>query len=296
VAAHLRSPSISAYPDAVVVQAGAYPFAPGETVDNRRVRSRTLLWSLGGAGTITIGADTWDLTPGDVVLLPWQHGIRYQASDADPFRLAGVHVIPSYARSGPVVFRAAHGDDDPLADDPARSDPAHPTAPGSALRSRMERHEALRGLADYCLSAWRSRPPQEGMMRPLGVLLLAEMSAVTAGGPAPVAGASRFDRMRDFVQTHLASPGLSVPQVAAAAGVSTATAQRIARRVAGVSVARLVLETRLTRAAQLLHDSGLSVGQVARRVGIQDQADFARAFKRRYGLSPSAWAGGRRGP
>jgi AraC-like DNA-binding protein len=44
---------------------------------------------------------------------------------------------------------------------------------------------------------------------------------------------------------------------------------------------------RMTAAAELLAGQAIAVGDVARLVGYSDGAHFARAFRRRYGLSPA---------
>lgn len=46
---------------------------------------------------------------------------------------------------------------------------------------------------------------------------------------------------------------------------------------------------RLTAAAELLSQGSISVRQVAGRVGYRQPSHFARAFRRRYGLSPSTY-------
>jgi AraC-like DNA-binding protein/mannose-6-phosphate isomerase-like protein (cupin superfamily) len=50
---------------------------------------------------------------------------------------------------------------------------------------------------------------------------------------------------------------------------------------------------RMTKAAQLLRESDLSIAEVAERVGYQSEASFNRAFKRLEGVTPGAYRRGR---
>ncbi|MGH2919153.1 MAG: helix-turn-helix transcriptional regulator [Solirubrobacteraceae bacterium] len=51
---------------------------------------------------------------------------------------------------------------------------------------------------------------------------------------------------------------------------------------------------RMERAAELLATRGLTVREVAHRVGYRQPAQFAKAFRRRHGLAPSAFRDMRR--
>ena len=58
---------------------------------------------------------------------------------------------------------------------------------------------------------------------------------------------------------------------------------------AGTSVRDTLHTVRMERAAELLRESSLPVAEVARRVGYRQPAQFAKAFRRCHGLSPSQW-------
>ena len=51
---------------------------------------------------------------------------------------------------------------------------------------------------------------------------------------------------------------------------------------------------RMDRAAELLATRGLTVREVAHRVGYRQPAQFAKAFRRHHGLAPSAFRDTRR--
>lgn len=61
------------------------------------------------------------------------------------------------------------------------------------------------------------------------------------------------------------------------------------RHATGQSLAAFAAERRLARAEALLGGTGLTLGEVAARVGYSSQAHMTTAFRRRRGMTPSAW-------
>ena len=58
---------------------------------------------------------------------------------------------------------------------------------------------------------------------------------------------------------------------------------------AGTSVRETLQAIRMQRAAELLHESPHPIAEIARCVGYRQPAQFAKAFRRYYGVSPSGW-------
>ncbi|HSD81337.1 MAG TPA: AraC family transcriptional regulator [Solirubrobacteraceae bacterium] len=95
----------------------------------------------------------------------------------------------------------------------------------------------------------------------------------------------RFTRVleRDFARHHDAAhyaDALHVPPAALARALARAT---------GRPTKELVTDRVMLEAARLLRFTGLTVGEVAYRVGFADPLYFSRAFKRRFGESPLAY-------
>jgi AraC family transcriptional activator of pobA len=88
---------------------------------------------------------------------------------------------------------------------------------------------------------------------------------------------------RDYARHH------DAPHYAGALGVPQAALSRALAHVTGRTTKELITERRMLEAARLLRFSELSVGELAYRSGYGDQLYFSRAFKRRFGESPSAY-------
>jgi AraC-like DNA-binding protein len=79
---------------------------------------------------------------------------------------------------------------------------------------------------------------------------------------------------------------VDLPALARAAGVSPAQVVKLFKRHLGTTPVRYVWETRTRRGAQLLRETGLTVGEVAFRCGFQTPFHFSRWVKQLYGVGP----------
>ena len=116
----------------------------------------------------------------------------------------------------------------------------------------------------------------------------------------PGAGSQRAARLRQaqaHIQDGLCDPELDVGTVAEAMGVSARYLQLVFAE-AGTTPSAYILERRLDLAAERLrHGVGRGgVTQVALAVGFNDLTHFGRAFRRRFGVSPSDYNAGARAP
>jgi AraC family transcriptional regulator, regulatory protein of adaptative response / methylphosphotriester-DNA alkyltransferase methyltransferase len=89
-----------------------------------------------------------------------------------------------------------------------------------------------------------------------------------------------------IVAGHYRRP-LTVAVVARALASSPRQLQRAYREVGGTSFSAQLREVRLRNAAQLLAAQPLTVREVALVVGYRQPAHFAKAFRRRYGATPT---------
>lgn len=91
-----------------------------------------------------------------------------------------------------------------------------------------------------------------------------------------------------LVQERLAEP-IQMDDLAELVNTSPRQLNRLFHRLFGTTPMHYVLQQRLARAAALLEQTTLSVGQVAQKVGIPDPFYFSRLFTRHMQRSPSDW-------
>ncbi|MFG3343261.1 helix-turn-helix domain-containing protein [Glycomyces sp. NPDC048151] len=90
-----------------------------------------------------------------------------------------------------------------------------------------------------------------------------------------------------YIEEHLPAP-ITVPEVAAAVGLSHNHLTRLFRDATGTTVVAHIRRRRLERARHLLLESTLSIPAVAAAVGIADLQAFNKACRRELGASPRA--------
>ncbi|MCB9621156.1 MAG: helix-turn-helix transcriptional regulator [Sandaracinus sp.] len=91
-----------------------------------------------------------------------------------------------------------------------------------------------------------------------------------------------------FVEERLFDRDLGVPAIAQAAGASESTLLRAFKREMGCAPTTYVRARRLDEALALLETGGLSVGEVAAKVGYDSLTAFSQAFRQRFGKAPSS--------
>jgi AraC family transcriptional regulator len=84
------------------------------------------------------------------------------------------------------------------------------------------------------------------------------------------------------------SCGISLAQVAAAAGVHPVTVAVAFRRHFGKSVGEYVTDLRTAHARQELENTHRPIAEIAQEAGFYDESHMGRVFRRRFGISPGA--------
>ena len=95
------------------------------------------------------------------------------------------------------------------------------------------------------------------------------------------------ERLQQLIDHHIDNSELDVDFVAAQLGMSRATLYRKARACMGMSIADFITLCRLKRAAQLLAEGGVTIAEVAYRVGFSSPAYFTTRFSKQFGQTPS---------
>ncbi|QLF93562.1 helix-turn-helix transcriptional regulator [Pseudomonas sp. ABC1] len=96
----------------------------------------------------------------------------------------------------------------------------------------------------------------------------------------------RVERLRQFLDSGEAD-GLGLQRIAAHNGFNVIDMQRLFSQAQGTTVFAYMKERRMQMARRALLEDGLSVALAAEVAGFGNPANFATAFKRRFGVSPS---------
>lgn len=145
------------------------------------------------------------------------------------------------------------------------------------------------GGYDRWLFAWTAFVPSRRPMVGLDEMLLGGSGERELAEEEDVAAAVRRIIRRDLGRTW------KIADVAAALDLSTRSLQRSLAAL-GDRYSDVVDRTRNLEAARLLRQSELSITEIGYICGFADSAHFSRSFKKRHGLSPSAYrADGQRG-
>lgn len=165
-----------------------------------------------------------------------------------------------------------------------------------ARRHRWHAHwrpsAKLMGLADRILAT----PPYAGGLQKLylesrAIDIVLESLSLLVDSRHPVGSGGRpGDHRRMWaVRERLDQATHQTPSLAELArevSVSTRTLQRQFAAVHGIAIFEYVRSHRLDRSRRLLEREGVSVAQAAHEAGYSSAANFATAFRRRFGLSP----------
>lgn len=121
------------------------------------------------------------------------------------------------------------------------------------------------------------------------LLVLQVMSALAGDRPADEPGEPADElilrRVRRAIDAHLHEP-VYTSTIARASGMSERSLRRLLRQQLQCTVIAEIHERKMQRAAALLALPEFTVAEAARQVGIDDQAQFSRLFKRVMGVTP----------
>jgi transcriptional regulator GlxA family with amidase domain len=97
----------------------------------------------------------------------------------------------------------------------------------------------------------------------------------------------------DFIDQHYVQT-LKLEEIARQANLSSFHFARLFKQVTGFSVMEYVFKLRLTKAKQMLITTVLPIGDIAQKVGYDDQSYFGKLFKRIERMTPTEFREHRR--
>jgi AraC-like DNA-binding protein len=144
-----------------------------------------------------------------------------------------------------------------------------------ALLERLRTEYAANGLAAL------------GLLQAYMAALLCELNQAyrPAAGSAPTAAAHLTNQFRELLAARFRTQQL-VADYAAQLHVSPNHLNKAVKAVTGKSPTRWIAEALVLEAKVLLHQSALSVADVAAEIGLADPSYFSRFFRKHEGLTP----------
>lgn len=101
---------------------------------------------------------------------------------------------------------------------------------------------------------------------------------------------SKFKRrFQDFLEENLDNGDLGAEDMAEALGVSRSALFEKCRALLGKAPTEYLRDLRFSRAAEMMAKSGYSISQIAYKTGFNDSHYFSKAFKKRFGVSPTEY-------
>lgn len=254
------------------------------------MQSRGVLFCETGFGEVEVNAETFSITPGTVLLLPWGRHVVHRADQKKPMGIVMNHVVPWHAAEAEVEFVIAHDRDHALHNHAGRRDADWGGQPAGRARAfRSERHAPLALTVALCARWYQRRLWRPDEARWLAALLGREVqhgaektSTHTPDAPPEVRA------MVNFLEQQF-QKSVRISELARFAGRSESHVVKLFRRYVGMSPKQYLQQKRLARARELLHVSNLSVSEVGRAVGFTSPYHFSRAFSRTVGESPLAY-------
>jgi AraC-like DNA-binding protein len=217
-----------------------------------------------GAGNLRYENRSYRLGPGDTMILTVPHNHRYWLEPGGRWQFFWLSMSGAEALG---LHR------DIIA------------AAGPVLRLGADTIETLARACAQLLDGEGTTPGRASSIAYEAAMALHDDVFGNAASPGELHGALK--RVDDHVRARLDRP-LPVSELAAVAGMSRAHFTRLFTQATGLPPAEYVLGRRLDNAARLLVEGArLPVKEIATLTGFTDPNYFAKAFRRRYGLSPT---------
>jgi AraC family transcriptional regulator, arabinose operon regulatory protein len=264
-----------------IVTANDASFGGRQRTHYHSVESRMCLWCKSGRGDLVVNGERLQVRPSDYFVLPWRHSIRYEPDTEAPFFLAGIHLIPWHDPTIDVTWGVAHDSTHPLYGVSWRQDRLVEGAE-QVVRRHLSRGHRLLHLSEYIVQrATRSHRERESMQSCAQLLLDELRGTLQEAPPRP----RQIEQLEAFIEQHIARP-LGVRDLATALERSPSQIARLCREHLHLTPGHWIARIKIATSCDLLRTTRLSISDVARRIGYDDQFHFSRVFKRQMGLSP----------
>jgi AraC family transcriptional regulator of arabinose operon len=253
----------------LVTDAGHFPHAAAHGRSRPRGADEVVvILCTDGVGHVELRGQSYDVSPGDIVVIPAGVPHRYRADPLNPWTIWWMHVVGVDSNVFVTAIAESSAEFSPVM-------PAHdPYAARAALEHvlvSLERDDTIASLRSASGAAW-------------GVLaqLAADRARGTTEAGDPILA------VQDYLRENLQSSA-SVAELAKMAGFSDSHFSARFRRASGTSVVEYRKRLRSARARELLITTDASVAEIAQAVGYDDPFYFSRHFRAINGASPTQY-------
>jgi len=252
-------------------------------IPRRAVLDYLLVHIVSGTGRFTVGDDSFDVGPGDLIWIP--PGVLHEMRGHPPrMFVAYLHFDLVYdpQRSPRVRSGAAY---------PAGPHPdLHPPFAGQPVAGWRGKLPVVNGPAIHALIK-RAIAEQRGARRPLCVagLMLEIIGEIATGlSPSAATAGARWPALRRAAERIFAAPEaeLDLAALAHAAQLSESHFRKLFRETHGESPRAMRNRALMGRACELVLHGGASLSEIAFQLGFSTVHNFSRAFSREIGLPP----------
>ena len=230
-----------------------------------------LLYCTDGAGWIDYRDDRFTLASGQAFIIPAGAPHAYGADDDHPWTLYWVHF------KGELAPFFAEGCDRVC----AMADPDH-----DRITGRTTLFEELYMAVESGFGDAQLRFACATLYHFLGTFRY--LQAGLALQRAAPGGLGILDRCRVFLEEHI-EQHISLQDLCRFSGLSAARCAALFKQQTGMTPMAFLQELRVQAAMRYFELTDMHVNQVCQKVGIEDPYYFSRLFRKRTGLSPSAW-------
>jgi len=257
----------------VVTDAGVFPAA--EDHGRRRpagAEETIIILCVAGRGWVESAGARTEVGKGTAVVLPGGTGQAhaYGAMKADPWTIWWCHVRGSDVSE--LITEAGIRPDRPIIPLQAVD---RLTAMLDEIITALEKDQSPARLVATAGMAWK-----------LLATLAVDRRVPEKGTP--------LQQAMNFLEER-ADGTIRLAELAALVGVSSSHLSKLFREATGGGVLAHHTALKMARARHLLDTTHLTVAQVGREVGLQDQFYFSRQFRRLHGVSPSVYRAERKG-
>lgn len=251
------------------------------------ISSNMLLYVTKGSFNMLIGDDVYNVSEGDVVLIPAQ--TVYQPRESDGCSYYFVHFSATTLESTPPstinrsLLRYNEVNDGYAYNYYGETYSSIINLPIHITQNNFKSYYPLHNVFERAtkLNIWRNNYEKlllDNTIRELLILISTELSTQQTSN-------NTLQKVLHYINKHYTEP-ITLTSISENFGFSTSYITKLFRNFLGKGTVDYINDLRLTDACEYLISSNYSIGEISNKIGFQNQYYFDRLFKRKYGVTP----------